>query len=482
MDARKSDMMSLVLGGTSDEQGILIPFEFMPADMKFIRYLLEEDLPLGNSPMDTSQALSVSIEMMDELTRGKKYSRKIFLFTDSSACGEIDSRVIEQVKDSEISLFVIDFHESNGMRSPLHELVDAVGGDLLPIKDALGILSHFRSKTVRVTSSFRGSLMIGREIQLPVHLYSKTSERTLPPAKKASSLSLDSALRTFDVERSTVYYTKDEENQSISKEGLAKAYRYGKTLVPFDAVDEAQLKEKTERELSVIGFVSKNEIERHSFMSGSSFLMVDPGQISNASQALSSLIHALYEKDAVAIARYIRCANAQPKLVCLEPLIRADYECLVMNVLPFSEDVRRYTFPPLKSEMSEDQIQKMDAWIDSMDLMTASTDDEGNPSEAFKPKDTFNIAYQRLFQCIQQRLLSEESAIPPWDAELKRHLSHDLNEVQAKALKVLASLYSFEKVQGEALPEARIFAKESENEEISIPNQTSIQVIKERSQ
>jgi hypothetical protein len=47
-----------------------------------------------------------------------------------------------------------------------------------------------------------------------------------------------------------------------------------------------------------------------------------------------------------------------------------------MKVLPYSEDVRRYTFQSLNPKVSKDQEHAVEQLIDKMDLMKAALDEE----------------------------------------------------------------------------------------------------------
>jgi len=106
---------------------------------------------------------------------------------------------------------------------------------------------------------------------------------------------------------------------------------------------------------------------------------------------LSSLIHALFELDTFAVARYVSKDGKKPTMQLLAPSIELDYECLLDIELPFAEDLRQYKFPPLDKVVTmsgknlkehrllpSDQLTKaMDAFVDHMDLSTFSTNEEG---------------------------------------------------------------------------------------------------------
>jgi len=115
-----------------------------------------------------------------------------------------------------------------------------------------------------------------------------------------------------------------------------------------------------------------------------------------AAMALSSLIHALYELDSYAIARFVEKDGKEPKMILLAPSIDADFECLVDIELPFAEDIRQYKFPPLDKVVTvggknlvqhrnlpnDELMQAMSDYVDSMDLSNFGKDEEGYVSDA----------------------------------------------------------------------------------------------------
>jgi len=107
--------------------------------------------------------------------------------------------------------------------------------------------------------------------------------------------------------------------------------------------------------------------------------------------ALSSFIHALYELDSYAVARIILKDGKDPQLILLAPSIEPDLEALVDVPLPFAEDMRVYRFPPLdrvvttsgatlakhRNLPTDDLVDAMSEYVDSMDLSKFGKDDEG---------------------------------------------------------------------------------------------------------
>src|SRR5436305_8559744 len=113
--------------------------------------------------------------------------------------------------------------------------------------------------------------------------------------------------------------------------------------------------------------------------------------------ALSSFIHALFELESYAVARFVAKDGKDPILLLLAPWIEADFECLVDVQLPFAEDVRQHMFPPLdrivtvsgyvlkahRNLPSDKLLDSMSAYVDGMDLSTFGYDEgyyDMNPS------------------------------------------------------------------------------------------------------
>lgn len=143
--------------------------------------------------------------------------------------------------------------------------------------------------------------------------------------------------------------------------------------------------------------------------------------------ALSSLIHALHELDCYAVARFVAKENKGPLLLLLAPWIEPDYECLMDVELPFAEDLRQFTFPPLDKVVTvagknlfqhrnlpnDDLMQSMGDYIDAMDLSQFDRDDEGAPTEYAKMEDTYSPVLHRINQVIKWRAVHPHDELPP---------------------------------------------------------------------
>lgn len=156
------------------------------------------------------------------------------------------------------------------------------------------------------------------------------------------------------------------------------------------------------------------------------FLIVSQKLNDKASMALSSFIHALYELDTYAVARLVIKDNKEPKIVLLTPHIEPDFECLYDVELPFAEDMRSYKFPPLNRVItvsgkeikahrtlpSDELVDAMSDYVDSMDLSNFGKDDDGEPTEYMPMDETYSPMLHRINQVIKHRAVFPEADAP----------------------------------------------------------------------
>ena len=124
---------------------------------------------------------------------------------------------------------------------------------------------------------------------------------------------------------------------------------------------------------------------------GESCITIAQSVNDKAKMALSSLIHTLHELESYAVARIVTKDGKDPQIILLAPSIEPDLEALVDVPLPFAEDVRFYRFPPLDRVIgasgatikkhrhlpTDDLVEAMSDYVDSMDLSTFGKDGEG---------------------------------------------------------------------------------------------------------
>lgn len=375
-------------------------------------------------------ALIVGADLLLTMTSGKKtFEKKIFLLTNPESNKPINTNglneIISQLNDHSINLNVIimddgirDSGEGENEKVLKEFCENLFDGSVYFIDEASSLLQQFMTRRVRQVSTFRGSLtLMPRDLEIPVNLFTKTSVQRLPSAKKYSPYGKDGVERNLS-------YREYGGGTTSGRDELIKAYRYGRSLVPFHKIDEAQMEFKSSKSFHVLGFLSSSKIDRESFMSGVYAIVGEPGNLV-AQKAISALARALYEKDNVALVRYVRAEGNPPKLGILIPRIKLSYESLLFNILPYSEDHRRYIFAsfPERITITPEQDEAMRKWISEMDLMTAARDEDGEEMESLRPGDTYNITFQAHYSAVQNRALHPESPLISPDPSLLKHLS-----------------------------------------------------------
>jgi hypothetical protein len=111
----------------------------------------------------------------------------------------------------------------------------------------------------------------------------------------------------------------------------------------------------------------------------------------------------------VAVVRIVKMKNgSEPKLGCLLPCLKdGQYYGFYFHRLPFAEDIRKFSFPPLDPnhgcrpawQASAEQCAAMDDLFDALDLDRAGP----NETEMFVPEETFNPTAQHLLDCVRYR-------------------------------------------------------------------------------
>ena len=300
------------------------------------------------------------------------------------------------------------------------------GGMMYTMAEAMPVLSQYKIRGVKPSTVFQGPLEIAG-LKIPVMAvnriqagktlsFSKVSPYDPPPGEE------DTATRAVTV--IDTYQT--ESGEQIEKIDIIKGYRYGKEIVPWDQEDAATTGVETDRCLRLICFVPEDKISRVQFSEGKLVSFQARKDDPAASLAFSSLALAMKELKVYAVCRYCFRNKASPKILALWPHIKPDYNALLGVRIPFKEDYKEYSLPGLttmpKYQPTGSQQVVMDAFVNGMDLMTAATNEDGDPEEALQPKSTFNPVVQRLYQGIQHRALNPQDPIPELDPLLKDYV------------------------------------------------------------
>lgn len=112
-------------------------------------------------------------------------------------------------------------------------------------------------------------------------------------------------------------------------------------------------------------------------------------------------------------------------------------ECMCYVEAPFREDLKRFTFPPLDRVINRDgkelaehaslpskEMQScMDDMVESMDLMDAAEDEDGNAEPWFRCVESFNPAIHATKEAVSWRVFHpEDKSLPQPHEEVVKYL------------------------------------------------------------
>lgn len=282
--------------------------------------------------------------------------------------------------------------------------------------EAIDDLVTPRVRLVGLVKKYAGALTLGNPESFPSAL--SFDVLRFPVAKKAAPVSASSVVLRSDPvgTQSTMTLDHDDglENDSdfnrvkqhrnykvkdltapggkrdIAPEDLQKGYTYGSTAVHIAEAEWDVTILPTFKDFSIIGFIANDKVEPFIGL-GEAGVTVANSADEKSSVGLSALIHALYELNHCAIARYVAKDGSDPAILLLKASVDIDMECLYDVPLPFAEDVRQYRFPPLDKVMTitgktltqhrflpDDKLMRaMGDFVDAMDISAFGKDDEG---------------------------------------------------------------------------------------------------------
>lgn len=411
--------------------------------------------PSKTNNRDILSGIIVGVDLITKHCKQLKYKKKLTVITNG--IGALDDDDVEATadvlkkNDIELLLLGIDFDDAEygykeEDKSPekahnegtLKRLADLCGGRFATMQEAIDGLAIPEMKQTRPTPTYRGYLRLGDEqnydtaLTIDIERYFKVAIRRPPTATTFAikqNSSADDGLT--DVKQAFYYSVKDPSGDrgdgtlTVDRDELAKGYEYGRTAVHISESDENITKLETFSSYDILGFIPAENIERYMIIDSASML-VPPRNNDKAALALSSFVHALYELGSVAVGRLVKKDGAEPILALLSPHIDPDFECLIENVLPFAEDMRKYRFPPLDKVLtvsgkaltthlrlpSEKLLGAMSDFVDSMSLVDSGPT-EDQDVEILPIDETYSPVLHTIEGAIKHRAVHPDAPLPP---------------------------------------------------------------------
>ncbi|KAG1889229.1 SPOC domain-like protein [Suillus subluteus] len=231
---------------------------------------------------------------------------------------------------------------------------------------------------------------------------------------------------------------KDKNLEKVEKEQLIRGFKYGSTYAPCPDGQFRRL--NTRKGIDICGFFHAKNFRRELAMGEVQYVWADPGA-PQQQVALSSIVQAMYEKGVLAIARWVSKDGMDPKMGVLEARVDPNIDYLLWVQMPFADDVRKYTFASLENLVSkngesitkhpylptEDQLEAMGKFIDSMDIMDSGENDaEGKPIPWYDTQQSYNPAIHRTKQALFHSAVVNDitsNPLPPPHPELLRYIN-----------------------------------------------------------
>lgn len=459
-DTRNSQHAKYAAEGEGDDQYLHIveATGLAPPDKGYLEIL--QHLPRGQGHSDFREALVVAGEVLSGAGPGKN---SILLL--SNFCGRVqeDPEQEEAIRD-----FLVTKMQHLGARLEVLSL-DVPGDDLAYEADKTytrnqlaaictevthaerffpapaSLLGAFKAHEVGATAQYTGPLSIG-SLNIWVKVTSKCRREPFPSAARetgAQDNMPEGADGGVAYSREYVYVDDDKwaaAGEDPLQEGsarIARAYRYGSQMVTVADVDQELFIFPATKSMKVLGFVDADQIPRHMYMEGTHVVAADKARESSG-VALAALVRALGNQGQKAVVRGLlrNVKKPQPLLYLASPVAGSAGAPphLLLNQLPFMEDVRDYKFPSFGKKSWQPSGEQLDAaavLVSSMNLR------EGPLQEQLKPEQTPNPPLHRLHIELARRALDPDAPLseedPLYNEVFEPHLDRMLGAEEALA-------------------------------------------------
>ncbi|OBZ80021.1 ATP-dependent DNA helicase II subunit 2 [Grifola frondosa] len=223
---------------------------------------------------------------------------------------------------------------------------------------------------------------------------------------------------------------------TIEKENLVRGFKYGASYAPCPDGQFERL--KTRKGINICGFFAARNLRQELAMGEVQYIWADPDSAVQQA-ALSSIVQAMYEKGVIAIAKWVSRDGMDPKMGVLSPCVFEEADCLLWVQMPFADDVRSFPFASLDTLITksgevltkhpylpnEEQMEAMENFVDTMDLMEAGEKDEdGNRQPWFDTRLSYNPAIHRTKQALFHSAIVPDITthpLPPPHPELLKY-------------------------------------------------------------
>ncbi|KAL6768216.1 KU80 [Auxenochlorella protothecoides x Auxenochlorella symbiontica] len=441
-------------------------------------------VPRGDGESDFVDALTVALDSLykavalrDEL-QGPRVAKRIVLLSQLATQIKPDpgnafkDTLVRKLAQQGVTLDLVCLHPYlavPGTRAQLQYILDNSPHTLREVHDAAELAGAFKSREVTATAFYSGPFTISEDFEfkarsstqapaqagcgvlagqspcclrgwadgegciclphplpfiLQVKVAKKTNQEKLPSLGKESPFDSTDPAASHGLTLAREYRVAEEGDagEEVAQEERVKVYRYGKQLVPVSSEEERYLKYAVSRGLSLLGFVDAASIPRHHYMKECWVVVADKAS-PTALAALAALAAAAHKRDQVAIVRYVPRAGGAIHVCAAAPVpaARATPAHLLLNVLPFAEDVRDFRFPGFDRPERKPGLRAAQA---ALDLVRAGALQEG-PRERLVPEHVANPSLHAFLRLVANKALGVEPGADPGPDALRSALERE---------------------------------------------------------
>mmetsp|Transcript_37217 Transcript_37217/g.82780 ORF Transcript_37217/g.82780 Transcript_37217/m.82780 type:complete len:744 (-) Transcript_37217:388-2619(-) len=399
-------------------------------------------LPRGTGTSDFVDALTVAVDMLNkacEVRAIENAPKKVTIISNfRGQTKELDDEFREQLvggmQRQKAVLQVVsldndaeaDRASANKVQnlSILESLVNETGGKgVRSVREAAELLGIFRTKEVSF-ACVKAELEIGRSMRIRTRVYKKSGFERLPTLKTRSTfqegllasvmVSVEHFLAVAPAGEGAADGAGEQAegaagssaamSEPVGSEEIVKAFRYGKQYVPVDSVTRNDLEYKPGKMMQLVGCMERQAIQRHYLLGDPQLVLPEQDEASQV--ALSALVKAMESQQQAAVVRFARTPAAKVSMCLLVPELGTATipDHFIMTALPFAEDIRAYTFPPLvtpDTEPNDEQNNAAGQLVAAMSLLQ-------NGRELLAPEETANPTLQRFYYTLGKVALRQE--------------------------------------------------------------------------
>ncbi|CAM9149816.1 unnamed protein product [Ascophyllum nodosum] len=449
-----------------------------------LRKLGEIDVPDSDNTEgrgDVLDAMVVGLHMIRQRTLKKAFLRHVYLLTDAATPVEgVDQleNIVNMYVDpcmqcklhfvglgSEASGASVVVKEEGGSQAavdnkpPSAETIKEQNEMMLAsvsaatkgsVLSATAVVDGMGESTIKTANPVLSKVDLMMGSKLSVHCrYFKKVDTGLKESLKKESIAPGGGAGGGRVRVDRTYRDPERPEVEMDFENQIKGYRYGQDYIPVGSLDEGSLKLPEEGpSLKVLGFVAASSVPRHIFMDETYVVVAEPESAQSAG-AVSSLVRAMKNLNQVALVRFVKRKNSEPWLGVLipDPTGVVSHPRWLFQKLPFSEDVRDYTFPsfskaPSSRKPSAEQERMSGSLIEAMMIPEI----KGEPS-GVRDGLVLNPVRQGINGAKVARAIVPECDMPSLPPSVKAGVCPDpfLLEKAAPVFEEYLGLFQFEK-------------------------------------